>query len=1016
LPPRRRPPFRPPQDFWSRSWAFRLLALVTLLFSSARGDPGPAVPVVRILPVDDAAELGTVPGTFRIERDAPLDRALTVRYHVGGTARNGQDYAFVRGEVTLPVGASSAEILITPVDDHVEEEDETARVELLPADAPFELVVLPDTQYYSAETFGGRGAMFTAQTRWVVETREENNIVLVLHEGDVTDRNTDPEWQRARLSLSLLDGVVPYVVAVGNHDGLVGPVAHTERFNAAFPVANFQNRPGFGGVFEPGRMDNVWWTFEAGGLQWLVLSLEFGPRDVVLEWANRVVAEHPDRRAIVVTHAQLYADDTWIGSNPDHLWQPTSYGRQNNGPDLWNKFLRHHPNLALVFSGHVLFEGTGRRVDVADPGNRIYQMLADFQTRPAGGAGYLRRVRFYPAEDRFDVRTYSPYLDQWLDDPENRFEYRNLDWFSADPASYRIAPDAAIATLTIANNDLDPAPPRLVRVVYGGAHPQLRLVFDRNLDPASAEMASNYGFHNVTQPTVLTPVAARLLTDRRTVAIDPAGDLIPHQTYQIAIANLKGTRGVGVLDTPDASGFVYEPSLLHTDFALDGLAGWRVQDAGQFGGPSEWLVRDGQVLQLSEIAGPAAASTDHRAGTMLVYDDPDASTWTNYTVTASFNASDDDGVGLILRYRDRSNYLKLDLDRQRLFRKIFLVRDGIETTLASEAAGFDLLTDQTLRVEVDGDRVVAFLNQVPLFGGAVPIGLISSGTFGLYCWGNSGVVFDAVNATPSDRAPIVRLTQPADGASIALRGDLTVAVAASDPDGEIAKVEVWGDGVSLGSQARPPFEFAWLEIPTGLHSLTAVATDADGRVTRTQPSSFWVVQMGAPRFLESPVSQTVATGDSVLFGARIASAPSPTYRWFFGADVLPDATNSCLFLNNVQPNQAGSYRLEVSSLGATQLSHPAMLAVGPPRSDPVDEDYAVPPRLEPLPAEPLEPRPLRVWAPRGALLNLDFSSDVAHWTTFDTVTNTGVWYGFLAPAPQNSEPQFYRASSRPLKP
>ena len=40
-------------------------------------------------------------------------------------------------------------------------------------------------------------------------------------------------------------------------------------------------------------------------MKFLILTLEFKPRDETLAWANRIVAEHPDYRTIVVTHGYL---------------------------------------------------------------------------------------------------------------------------------------------------------------------------------------------------------------------------------------------------------------------------------------------------------------------------------------------------------------------------------------------------------------------------------------------------------------------------------------------------------------------------------------------------------------------------------------------------------------------------------------------------------------------------------------------------------------------------------------
>ena len=43
-------------------------------------------------------------------------------------------------------------------------------------------------------------------------------------------------------------------------------------------------------------------------MKFLVLTLEFKPRDEALAWANRVAGQHADHRIIVVTHGYLTKD------------------------------------------------------------------------------------------------------------------------------------------------------------------------------------------------------------------------------------------------------------------------------------------------------------------------------------------------------------------------------------------------------------------------------------------------------------------------------------------------------------------------------------------------------------------------------------------------------------------------------------------------------------------------------------------------------------------------------------
>ena len=68
-----------------------------------------------------------------------------------------------------------------------------------------------------------------------------------------------------------------------------------------------------------------------------------------------------------------------------------------------------NPNLHFMLSGHVHDES--RRIDIVN-GQPVFQMLADYQDRASGGEGWLRILRFVPADDKVYVQTYSPWLNR----------------------------------------------------------------------------------------------------------------------------------------------------------------------------------------------------------------------------------------------------------------------------------------------------------------------------------------------------------------------------------------------------------------------------------------------------------------------------------------------------------------------------------------------------------------------------------------------------------------------------
>ncbi len=285
------------------------------------------------------------------------------------------------------------------------------------------LAILPDTQVY-AESYPQH---FTAQTEWLAAHAESHNIQMVLHEGDIVDDNNtrrpmDRQWDNALASISILDGVVPYALAAGNHD--YGPGGNASTRDSLFnsdvyfgPNSAYATQPTVGGFYEAGRTDNSYHTFTAGGEDWLVLSLEFGPRDGVVSWANQVVSDHSDHRAMLVTHAYMYYEEErydWATYGSSQSWNPHSYGVArlpggvNDGQELWDDLVSQHENFEFVFSGHVLGDGTGYLGSEGVNGNVVHQMLANFQMDFQGGNGYMRLLEFMADGETVNVRSYSP--------------------------------------------------------------------------------------------------------------------------------------------------------------------------------------------------------------------------------------------------------------------------------------------------------------------------------------------------------------------------------------------------------------------------------------------------------------------------------------------------------------------------------------------------------------------------------------------------------------------------------
>jgi subtilase family serine protease len=94
---------------------------------------GPDFPVVRVQATDAVAtEAGATSAIFTVSRTGNTDSDLEVKFNLGGTATAGSDYESMDESVTIPAGQTSADILVTAIDDLLAEWPETVILTIRP--------------------------------------------------------------------------------------------------------------------------------------------------------------------------------------------------------------------------------------------------------------------------------------------------------------------------------------------------------------------------------------------------------------------------------------------------------------------------------------------------------------------------------------------------------------------------------------------------------------------------------------------------------------------------------------------------------------------------------------------------------------------------------------------------------------------------------------------------------------------------------------------------------------------
>jgi len=291
-----------------------------------------------------------------------------------------------------------------------------------PADS-FSIVVIPDTQAYQgagakstpASTDPVTNPIFEAHVNWIVANLDRQKIAFVSHVGDIVDINHPAQWKVARTCMDRLHGKVPYGISVGNHD--MTSRGDSSLFQEYFPKSWFENFDWYGGACPSssagpqisGNNANSYQLFSAGGQEFVFLHLECNAPDEVLDWANAVLTKHAGRQAFITSHMgwgplekpKQTAD--FITAPKGRMRWSKIHGQRGNTPQqIWDKCYRKHPNLVAVFSGDQSRTQAMHATTPGDHGNLVHEILQDYST------GWLRLIRFLPAEQRIDVVTFDP--------------------------------------------------------------------------------------------------------------------------------------------------------------------------------------------------------------------------------------------------------------------------------------------------------------------------------------------------------------------------------------------------------------------------------------------------------------------------------------------------------------------------------------------------------------------------------------------------------------------------------
>jgi hypothetical protein len=192
----------------------------------------------------------------------------------------------------------------------------------------------------------------------------------------------------------------------------------------------------------------------------------------------------------------------------------------------------------------------------------------------------------------------------------------------------------------------------------------------------------------------------------------------------------------GVLAAPAG-----DPILFLERFAGDPaatLARFTLVNQGTTGGPSDWRVEGGALIQISEIGGGAEPESP---GTVALAGDPG---WTDYLISADLRCDSGGALGLVFRWVDADNYYRLSLDGGRKVRRLVKSEQGQISVLWEDGQGYTAGEPFRLTIEAVGSGLTGFLGADRLF--QVTDATHAAGQVGLYCADNGDARFESIEA------------------------------------------------------------------------------------------------------------------------------------------------------------------------------------------------------------------------------------------------------------------------------
>lgn len=293
--------------------------------------------------------------------------------------------------------------------------------ELAAKDGEFTLAVMGDTQMllskaqdrngndlYSDEYIDEDNFIYK-NAHWLVENKDMLNLQLVAHMGDLTDFMNYSAWETKGVrelekGLSYMDylteGGVRFALNRGNHDG-----GFTAERLAKWD--SYYSAEKYGSIADghENEMRNAYYSFEVGGIKYILVVLDLEPTDDDISWAKSVIDANADTRVIISTHVFMTRNAELNSSNMGDS------STHNSGVKIWTKLVNECPNVVMALCGHDDGEDIVRNEFVRENGSKVATFMIDSSAMEFTGSrqtGVMAFMRFASDGKTVSVNYYSP--------------------------------------------------------------------------------------------------------------------------------------------------------------------------------------------------------------------------------------------------------------------------------------------------------------------------------------------------------------------------------------------------------------------------------------------------------------------------------------------------------------------------------------------------------------------------------------------------------------------------------